>query len=467
MIQINTDMSFLLRAIKPLCLLGFCTVLVTAVSADEAKTTPLLTGLSATTISGSVDSSVAAKDVSGNYLAPAGSEFSVLGNIPGDQVHPNLVLTSNGGLVTWEDNGVDRNGSGIGMRRFSGTTFATVPKTTQINAISIQNQFNPQAALLATNGLTLFVWQSTATGNSDIYARLIKTNNLGLTADLRVNTYLKDAQSAPVIAALNDGCAIIVWQSAWQDGCPSGIFARKISAKGLLTPTHEFEVNQFSDAGYSSRGDRGGRRSPAVALLANGNFIVTWVSEQQNYNVLDSVDIYGRIFAPNLTPVTDEFLMSSSSVNLCANPAVVGLSDGGFMAAWSERDLIVKTNSWEIKGRAFNPEGTARGDEFLINSFRFGDQYHPALAACPSGVMAVWTSLGQDGNREGVFGRFVANGSQVSGDEFLVNTTRVSQQMHPTVAWNGVDRFLVVWTSFIARFGFDLYGQAYTLNAAQ
>src|SRR5437762_1663559 len=97
LIQIYTDMSFLLRTIKPLYLLGFCTVLVTAVSADESKTTPLLTGLSATTISGYVTSSGAAKDVSGNYLAREGSEFYVLGNQPGDQVHPNVVLTPNGG----------------------------------------------------------------------------------------------------------------------------------------------------------------------------------------------------------------------------------------------------------------------------------------------------------------------------------------------------------------------------------
>jgi hypothetical protein len=46
-----------------------------------------------------------------------------------------------------------------------------------------------------------------------------------------------------------------------------------------------------------------------------------------------------------------------------------------------------------------------------------------------------------------------------------VNTTRVSQQVQPAVAWNGVDRFLVVWTSFVANYGFDLYGQVYVLNS--
>lgn len=465
LIHLNTDMSPLHRTTKPLYLLGLCTVLVTAVSAQE-KGTSLLTALSPTAIGGYVDT-VTTQSVSGDYLTPVGGEFSVLGSQVGDQVHPNVVLKSNGGLITWDDNAVDKNNSGIGMRRFVGTTFATVPPTVQVNAVSIQNQVNPQAVPLATNGLTLFVWQSTALGNSDIYARILKTNNLAVTTDLRANVYIKDAQTAPVAAALNDGSAVIVWQSAWQDGCPSGIFARKIRANGVMTPAREVQINQFNDANTSTRGERGGRRSPAVTLLANGNFIVTWVSEQQNYSVLDSVDVYGRIYTSDLAPVTDEFLISSSTVNLCANPAVAPLGDGGFMAAWSERDLVVRTNGWDVKGRAFNADGSSRSDVFVINNFRFGDQYHPALAACPSGVMTVWTSLGQDGNREGVFGRFVLNGSQPAGDEFLVNTTRVSQQIQPTVAWNGVDRFLVVWTSFVARFGFDLYGQAYTLNAAQ
>lgn len=463
LIQIKTDMSFLRRTRKPLYLLGFCTVLVTAVLAED-HTTPLLTGLSATTISGSVTSSATLNTPSVSYVLPSGGEFSILGGVAGDQVHPQIALTSRGGLVTWEDNGVDRNGSGIGMRRFVGSSFITAPTSTQVNAVAIRDQMNPQVALLATNGLTLVVWQSFVTGNSDIYARIIRTNNIGLTADLRVNTYLKDAQSAPAVVALNDGSAVIVWQSAWQDGCQSGVFARKMAANGRFSTVREFEVNQYNDSG-NSRGLRGGRRSPAVSLLANGNFVVTWISEQQNMAMYDSVDVYGRVYTPDCTPVTDEFLISSATINPCANPAVTGLSDGGFMVAWSERDLSVRTNGWDVLGRTFNADGTPRAASYKINTTIYGDQYGPKLAAGPSGVLAVWTSLGQDGNREGVYGRFVIGGTQPAGDEFLVNTTRVSQQIQPTVAWNGLDRFLVVWTSFVARYGFDLYGQAYTLNA--
>jgi hypothetical protein len=125
---------------------------------------------------------------------------------------------------------------------------------------------------------------------------------------------------------------------------------------------------------------------------------------------------------------------------------------------------MVATNGWDIWGRAFSASGSPEGAAFRINTHLYGDQYGPKIAAGPSGSLVVWTSLGQDGSREGVFGRFLAGGTQASGAEFQVNTTWISQQMHPAVAWNGVDHFLVVWTSFVGASGFDLYGQAYIMN---
>lgn len=405
---------------------------------------------------------VSAQNTNQNYVVPSGGEFSILSSQPGDQVYPSIALNPNGGMIAWEDNGLDRKGAGIGARRFVGSTLTTSPTTLHVNLGVIGDQITPQTVCLATNDMTLFVWQSMALGTPDIYARLMRSNNVFAVKDLRVNTYIKDAQSHPAVAALADGSAIIVWQSAWQDGCPNGVFARKIAPTGQMTPIHEFEVNQFNDS-YNTRGQRANRRQPAVALLANGNFIVTWVSEMQR--TITSQDIYGRIFTPALTPVTDEFLINSST-NACSDPTVVGLSDGGFTVAWSERNWMNRTtDGWNVAGRAFMSDGTPRGDEFIINTFRFGDQYMPKLAACPSGVLAVWSSMGQDGSREGVFAQFLLGGSQLAGPETMVNTTRVSQQIQPAVAWNGVDRFLVVWSSFVATYGFDLYGQVYVLNS--
>jgi len=139
---------------------------------------------------------------------------------------------------------------------------------------------------------------------------------------------------------------------------------------------------------------------------------------------------------------------------------------------WAQKDSV-PTNSWDIWGRPFSATGSPRGADFRINTYLYGDQYGPKIAAGPAGSMVVWTSMGQDGSREGVFGRFLRAGTAPLGDEVQVNTTTLSQQFHPAVAWDGMNKFLVVWASFVnssgvaGKTGFDLYGQAYTLGASQ
>jgi hypothetical protein len=301
------------------------------------------------------------------------------------------------------------------------------------------------------NGNTIFVWQSKALGTPDIFARFAQGTNY-YTADIRVNTYIKDQQVEPAAAALPDGGAMVVWASYQQDGGQWGIYARKLTAAGAGATAQEFRVNQFI----------GNQRRPAVCALANGNVVFAWLSEKQRSAA--SLDIYARVFTAAGMPATGEFLVNSAA-NKCASPALAPLNSGGFTAAWSEKDTI-PTNSWDVWGRAFSASGAPVVAPFRINSHLFGDQIQPRLASAPNGVLAVWTSLGQDGDREGVFGRFLLGGDKVSGDEFQVNTTWISQQLDPDVAWNGVDRFLVVWTSFTGvPSGFDLFGQMYTLTA--
>ena len=83
-----------------------------------------------------------------------------------------------------------------------------------------------------------------------------------------------------------------------------------------------------------------------------------------------------------------------------------------------------------------------------MNSYLSGDQYAPRISAIGVDYLIVWTSLGQDGSREGVFGQFVHGDGTPVGGEFRVNTTTLSRQMQPVVASDGADQFLVVWTSY-------------------
>jgi hypothetical protein len=382
-----------------------------------------------------------------NYVLPVGEEFSVTGPLAGDQVHPALLLGSTYGLVAWDDNAIDKNGQGIGVSKLDLQTFR---KTTvnAVNKISTFDQLNPALARL-NNGLTIFTWEC----KGDIYSRVLRNNSF-ITGDVRVNTYTKDEQVGPAVIGLADGSGLIAWSSQGQDGNMWGVFARKITASGKLSGGTEFCLNQTT--AYN-------QQKPALASLANGNFVAVWVADAQRAS--DSVDICGRIFDVKGKPVSGEFICNSGT-NFCDTPAIAALPNGGFTVVWSSKDRSVLTNGIDIAARSFNAAGAADAPEFVVNSFLYGDQYFPKIASGSTGCLVVWTSLGQDGSREGIFGRFLLGGTAVAGDEIIVNSTTASRQLYPTVAWNGTDKFLVVWSSPVVDSGFDLFGQSYMLNPA-
>ena len=127
---------------------------------------------------------------------------------------------------------------------------------------------------------------------------------------------------------------------------------------------------------------------------------------------------------------------------------------------------MADTNGWDIWGATFSSAGIG-GTARCINTTRFGDQYLPSISWDGMDYLVVWTSLGQDGSREGVFGQFLHDDGSPDRGEFQVNTTWINQQMQPTVASDGQGRFLAAWTSFVGGpYGFDLYAQRY-VNVSQ
>ncbi len=135
------------------------------------------------------------------------------------------------------------------------------------------------------------------------------------------------------------------------------------------------------------------------------------------------------------------------------------------MLVWCANDRSDLNNGWDVHGRLFSSAGVG-GTTFIVNTHLFGDQYSPRIASLGYEYLISWTSLGQDGSREGVFDQFVHNDGTPVGGEFLVNTTTAGQQMQSSVAADGVSQFLSVWTSFTGSpNNFDLFAQRY-MNVA-
>ena len=406
-----------------------------------------------------------------NYYSKNGTEYAIVGSMSGDQVFPDAAVIPAGGFMVWQDNATDGSGWGVSARRLDSTMSGTLGAF-RVNQQGTNDQENPRVALLK-NGGAVFVWQGGQKGYQHIFARfLTPTNTFLTTTDLVVSTFTNNFQINPAVATLNNSNVVVVWASFDQAGSNSlqDVYCKILSRTGQ-TVSNQFLVNQFIN--YN-------QRTPAVAALKNGGFVVTWVSEQERavapnlganttYSAADalvapSVDVYARLYAGSGAPNGNEFIVNTDS-NPCANPAVAAASDGSFMVAWDAHDFVNRTNSLDIYARTFSSTGVG-GTTLRVNSHLQGDQYAPRISAIGTDYMIVWTSLGQDGSREGVFGQFVHNNGSAVGGEFQVNTTTISRQIQPVVTSDGAGQFVVAWSGYIgAPNNFDLFAQRY-LNVA-
>ncbi|MGO8838625.1 MAG: hypothetical protein ACLQAH_06480 [Limisphaerales bacterium] len=446
-----------------------------------------------------------------NSYAPYGTQYPVIGSLPGDQVWPDVAVTTGGGFVVWQDNITDGSGWGVSARQLDGT-LAGKNSTFRVNVQGTNNQENPRVALLKGGGAA-FVWQGGQPSYQHIYARFLAANYTWMTtndvllsmlatnmtiyttnvtitittnwnASHRVITGyatnktttitastisgLASFQMNPALAVLNNGNVVVVWSSYNQAGTNSmlDVYGQILSPAGQKIGTN-FLINQFT--AYN-------QRTPAIAALKNGGFVVAWVSEQERApapafaNASDyvtataapvpSMDIYARLYGSDGTALSNEFLVNTDS-NPCASPAVAGAADGSFMVTWCARNMANLSNGLDIYARSFSSAG-AGGAVVPVNSYLYGDQYLPHISVIGGDYMIVWTSMGQDGSREGVFGQIVHEDGSLVGVEFRVNTTTIGSQMQPAVASDGVSQFLVVWTSFTGiTYGFDLFAQRY------
>jgi len=393
-----------------------------------------------------------------NNFSPGGNDYLPVGALVGDQTFPRAVISNTGGYLVWQDNAPSTNGLRIRAARLdSSLRISGSPFLVSTNTQRAGDREAPQVSLLAGGG-AVFVWQDGKIGFQKIYSRFCAANGSFLTGEILVNTYTNYFQINPAVATLADGSVVIVWSSSGQDGSMQGIFGQRFSATGTKLGG-EFQVNAFTP--YN-------QRTPAVAGLTNGNFVVVWISELQRGTA--SVDVYARIFNGSGIALGPEFAVNASRTNLCAN-------DGGFAVVWSQKSdatLVSPNNTWvsstsrspdgwDVYGRTLDGNGTAASGPVRLNNRTYGDQYAPKISAFGRNYLTDWVSVGQDGSREGVFGRFLDRDGGLVGVEFQVNTSTVSRQIHPAVASDGLNRFLVVWSSFGAGTSFDLFARAYDL----
>ena len=150
-------------------------------------------------------------------------------------------------------------------------------------------------------------------------------------------------------------------------------------------------------------------------------------------------------------------------------PTTVQLGDGGWVTVWTSSGQDGDGDG--VYGQRYRSNGTAVGVEFSINTNWTSDQNNADVAALNDGGWVVtWTSSSQDGDGQGIYAqRYDVNGNAVDmagntggSTEFRVNSHTVSNQFQSSVTALADGGWLVTWISESQGSGsYSLYGQRY------
>jgi Ca2+-binding RTX toxin-like protein/subtilisin-like proprotein convertase family protein len=200
------------------------------------------------------------------------------------------------------------------------------------------------------------------------------------------------------------------------------------------------------------------QESPSVAALTDGGFVITWMSVNQDGS---GWGVYGQRFAGDGSTTGGEFRVNTTTSNSQQNPSVSALVDGGFVVTWMDNSK--DGSGWGVYGQRFGVDGSASGGEFRVNTTTNNSQMYPSVSTLADGGFVVtWMDDSKDGSGWGVYGqRFGADGT-ATGGEFRVNTTTNNSQYQPTVAALADGGFVITWMDDSKDgSGWGVYGQRF------
>jgi alpha-tubulin suppressor-like RCC1 family protein len=329
-----------------------------------------------------------------------------------------------------------------GNKTASVTVTATVGGEMSVATAAKAQQF-PAAARLKSG--YLIAWASSAQDGAGygVYARRYSASGIAAGGEIHVSTATAGDQTLPAAAGFSDGTFIIMWQSPGQDGSGIGIIGQRFSATGTKLGV-EIKINTTT---------AGDQTQPAVAVLSNNDFLVTWTSKAQDGSGLG---VYAKRFKSTGVAVGAEFKVNKTTVGDQSNSSVAPLGTG-FIVTWQGPDA----SGIGILAQRFDANSKPVGNELKVNSFTVGAQTLPKVTALKTGTFVVtWQSVGQDGAGLGVYmQQYTATGTQMSGNK-RVATTTAGDQGAPAISAFTDKGFVVTWTSPDGS-GLGVYTQAF------
>lgn len=350
---------------------------------------------------------------------PIGSEFRVNTYTQGNQFDPIICSLDNGAfVVVWTSWGQDGSAYGVYGQVFSGDG-TRISDEFRVNTFSAGNQYLPSITSLIHGGFVV-TWGSQAQDGSGygVYGQVYRSDGAAIGSEFRVNTYTFGDQNEPSVTRLENGGFVVAWYSLGQDGSGYGVYGQVYNSDGNRIGG-EFRVNTYThDWQYL----------PSVASLVNGGFVVTWQSggiwSSLGQDGSES-GVYGQVYSGDGSPVGGEFRVNTHTEDRQSFPSVASLADGGFVVTWQSNEQDGSYGG--IYGQVYGGDGSPVGGEFRVNTYTAGNQVSASIASLDDGGFVVtWQSYGQDGSGFGVYSQLFSplGNSPPTGAVTITGTAR-------------------------------------------
>jgi len=305
-----------------------------------------------------------------------GSEFSV-GKIAvfdnSDQTYPKATALNNGDfVVTWSQttSGVNYDICAQIFKPNGGASSGVFI----VNGDRSGNQFWNSITALDGGGFVV-TWD-----NGNINARIFNDDGSALGDDFIVNTETAGVHLGETVAPLSGGGFIISWHN-YKDsvGSRAQIFDKTGAKVGneliLSSQTYFFNIDEAGQA-----------HKPAIASLANGNFVVAISEGCENLGDNSGLGVSAQIYSPQGQKIGDKFLVNTEIYADQLSPSIAVLEGGNFVITWQDYSAIVgDIDGSSIKSQLFDSSGQKIGGDILVNSQTLGDQIRPCISSLNNG----------------------------------------------------------------------------------
>ncbi len=361
------------------------------------------------------------------FISP---DFVVNSTTVQDQFNPSITALADGRLVvTWYSN--EGPGTGYDIRaRIYNADGTAAGNDFVVSSTILQSQVDPNITALA-DGRLVVTWYSYDNGaNYDIRARIYNADGSASGNDFVVNSTAVQHQYDPNITALADGRFVMTWDST-DNGANSDIRARIYNADGSAAG-NDFVVNSTIAQNQFI---------PSITALADGRLVVTWYS---NEGAATSNDIRARIYNADGSAAGNDFVVNSTTVQDQYSPSITALADGRFVMTWYSND---NGANYDIRARIYNADGSAAGNDFVVNSTTVQDQSRPGITALADGRFVMTWQSNDNGTNSDIRARIYNADGSASGNDFIVNSTTANNQYNPSITALADGRLVVTWDS--------------------